>query len=516
MSNQQDRNSSVLVLVILAILLFLGGVFSYALFPDKSWLSAGLLIACLAALIGLGFRIRSTVSARIAMYGAYSLLMTGVVLGLVGVLNFLAQHYPYKVDLTRNKLNTLSDQTVKLVKGLQKPVKAVMYTKLAGREQFRPLLDNYKTLNPKFEVEYVDPDKEPSRAKQAGIKKYGTLQLLVGPRDAKVEEVNEEKVTNALIKLLKDKVQTLCAITGHGEKNFASQDAEGYAAAKSALTGQAYEFKDLNLLQDTKVPEVCDAIAIIGPTKSFFPQEIKALNEYLDQGGRAIIAVDVNLKGNELSPEIQTLLNRWYVKADQDLIVDPLSKMLGVDAAVPILATYSKDNPITKDFQTNCYFPFARSLQVMSGAPAGLHVQWLAQTTPKSWGEVNLKELASGAVKYDAGQDKAGPLNAVIAVEGKQKDSKASRNTRMVVFGTSQFATNNYSRFGGNLDFFTNAASWLMEDESLISIRTKEEEPTHMDLSPSTFKVLGIITVFLIPALIAATGIAVWAIRRKL
>ncbi|MGZ3709230.1 MAG: hypothetical protein ACXWPM_10850, partial [Bdellovibrionota bacterium] len=170
----------------------------------------------------------------------------------------------------------------------------------------------------------------------------------------------------------------------------------------------------------------------------------------------------------------------------------------------------------TKDFQTNCYFPFTRPVEVVPGAPVEMKVQWLGQTTPKSWAVTDLKMLASGQIEFRPGKDRNGPLNVAVAVDGKQKDSKAPRNTRLVVFGTSNFATNNYQRFGGNMDFFLNAASWVMEDESLISIRTKEEGPGKIELSFKTGRFILLLTVFVIPLLVAAAGIVIWIFRRRL
>jgi ABC-type uncharacterized transport system involved in gliding motility auxiliary subunit len=125
---------------------------------------------------------------RATLYGLNSFITVLLVLGILGVLNFLGSRYPLKWDLTKNKVHTLSDQTVKLVKGMKQSVKTTLFSKLQQKEQLRPLLENYKALNPQFEIEYIDPDREPARAKQAGIKKYGTLKLTVGTRENQVED----------------------------------------------------------------------------------------------------------------------------------------------------------------------------------------------------------------------------------------------------------------------------------------------------------------------------------------
>jgi ABC-type uncharacterized transport system involved in gliding motility auxiliary subunit len=500
-------------------LLLVGLVFARAVWAEYTWLTivdGVALLGVLGAMVGMNRK--QLMHSRSAAYGLNSAVTVLLVLGIVGVANFMASRYPQKADFTKNKLHTLSDQTVKLIKGLNKDVKVVLYAGAGEREKYRPLFDNYKALSTKFTVEYVDPNREVTRAKSAGIKKMGTAQLLVGSRDNKVDDPTEEKLTNTLIKMMKEKETVLCAITGHGERSFGSNEADGYEGAKKALQGQSYEVKDVNLMQEGKVPETCDAVAILGPQHAFFEPEIKTLQAYFEGGGRAVIAADINVKGAEAAPELAKLLEPWHVKTDSALIVDPLSRMMGVDAAVPILATFSKENSITKELggNFNCYFPFTRPLEVVPGAPAGMKVEWLAQTTPKSWGVTDMAQLASGQVTFREGKDKSGPLTAAIAVDGKQKDSKATRNTRLVVFGTSLFATNNYSRFGGNLDFFLNAASWIMEDESLISIRAKEEAPSKVELSQKAGNAILVLVVFLIPGLIAAGGITIWALRRRL
>lgn len=519
MTSQTDSNRESLITLLLTgawILLGVGLLVAWTVYPEVTWLWIALGVAFFGMLGGVIYRTRRAINSRTAAFGLNSVIFAVLVVSIVGVLNFFAIRYPLKRDVTRAKLHTLSEQTVKVVKGLQKEVKAVYFSKAPQREQVRPLLDNLKGLSTKLAVEYVDPDRETARAKQASIKKYGTLQLVVGQKDNNIEDPTEEKITNALIKLLKEKAQTLCAVTGHGEKSFGDGGSEGYEVVKKALGDQAYEVKDLSLAQETRVPDHCDAIAILGPTKSFFEPEIKALSDYLMNGGKVLAAVDVNIKGAEYAPELLKLLERWQVRAARALIVDPLSRMLGVDAAVPILATFSKENPITKDFQTNCYFPFARPLEIVPSAPSTLTVQWLGQTTPKSWAEGDLLELARGQVSMNPGADKPGPHNVAIAVSGKPRDSKAAKDTRMVVFGTSFFATNNHQRFGGNLDFFMNSVAWLLEDENLIAIRAKEEGPGKVELSDKQANFIFLLSVILVPLAVAIAGVAIWVLRRRL
>jgi ABC-type uncharacterized transport system involved in gliding motility auxiliary subunit len=497
-------------------ILLLALLFSRIIYPELVALTVILSILLMGGLTGLILQNRKALRSRTAAYGFNSVITVALVFGIVSVLNFLGYRYPSQLDTTHNKVHTLSDQSVKLLKSLKTPVQATYFAKTQQKEQFRPLLENYKAINPQFEVEYIDPDREPNRVKMAGVKKYGTLVLTYRTRENKVEDISEEKITNSLIKILKDKSPTLCTVIGHGEKNFEAQDAEGYQIVKKALMDQSYLVKDLSIIQETKVPDYCDAVALIGPTKMLLQPEVHALRDYLDRGGRAILAIDINLKGPEANPELLSLLDTWHVHASPAFVVDPLSRMFGVDASVAIIPTFNREHSITKDFQTQCVFPFTRPLEIKPGAPVGMNVQWLAQTTPKSWAVTDFGQIAKGEIRFHEGKDAQGPLNAAVTVEGKQKDSKATRDTRLVVFGSSFFATNHVSRNAGNLDFFVNSVSWAMEDESLISIRTKEEAPGKIELSQKAATAVGLLTIFVIPLLIAVGGVVIWVYRRKL
>ncbi|MEN9722105.1 MAG: hypothetical protein RJB38_91 [Pseudomonadota bacterium] len=460
--------------------------------------------------------LKKNLQSRAVAFGTHSAMTTVLVVSILGVLNFLGHRNPGKLDLTKDKLHTLSDQTKKVVRELKSSVKFVYFGKMDQGEQSRAFLENYRSLNPgKIELEIVDPNREPVRARQAGIRTLGTLQIVSGARDSQVSELVEEKVTNALIKLSKNTTPKLCVLTGHGEKSFTATDSEGFDSVRKGLVNQAYDVKETNLVTEGKIPEDCNALAIWGGTKAYFPQEIGLIRDYLAKGGRALMAIDLDIRGNEPSPELITLLDQWYIKPGKALVLDPFSRVLNLDPSVIILPTFSKDHPVTKGFELNAAFPFARPLEIRSGAPAGLNVQWLARSTPKSWAEKSFSELATGQVQKN-GEDQAGPLDAVISVEGKAKDSTATKNTRLVVFGSSLFANNNFSRMMGNADLFLNAASWVMEDESMISIRPKDSTGSKIELSQNQGTLIFILTVIAMPLVIATGGIGFWAYRKRL
>src|ERR1700730_7895243 len=112
-----------------------------------------------------------------------------VVFAIITVANVLANRYNKTFDATSNKRYSLSEQTAKIVKGLKQDATITYFDQASrfsqpGTNQISPkdLLQQYRNLSPKVHVTYVDPDKNPGLAREAGIKSYGTTVVQIGLR----------------------------------------------------------------------------------------------------------------------------------------------------------------------------------------------------------------------------------------------------------------------------------------------------------------------------------------------
>jgi ABC-type uncharacterized transport system involved in gliding motility auxiliary subunit len=461
-------------------------------------------------------QLRAAVGARSTKYGLNAVLTTLLVIGIIVVLNFLSFNHGWKKDLTRSGVNTLSDQTTKILKELKADVKVTAFVKAQGREQAKDLLENYRYHTDKIKYEFVDPDKEPGRTNAANVKKYNTVIFESGGKETRTEDLTEEKFTNALIKLVQSKTVTMCFLTGHGERAIDGSSAEGYSYIAKEMGVSSWVTQSVNLLQEAAVPANCTVLIVLGPTKAFFDKEIDAIGQWLDNGGRALFALDPDIqRGEDRNAQINKLLAKWFVRVRHEIVIDPLSKLLGAEASVPIVATYNKEHVVTKDFQATTLFPIASSVESLPSPPATLKVKWLAKSTPKSFAETDFKGLGKGQAKFDSGNDRMGPLDMVVAVEGK-REASAKADARIIVMGSSAMASNGYARHAQNMDLFLNSASWLADDESLISIRPKEDSAQPITLSQTEGRFIQLLTMVLVPLFSIGTGVTTYIRRRKL
>src|SRR5438067_5644191 len=140
---------------------------------------------------------------RQTKYTLYVVVYLVVILAILGAANWLANGHNKSFDSTSNKKFSLSDQTIKVVKGLKQDVTITDYDKTDKFTTARDLLDRYANLSSKLKVAYVDPDKKPQIVKAAGVRTYGQIRVNSGSKTEEAKSLTEEEINGALNRALK-------------------------------------------------------------------------------------------------------------------------------------------------------------------------------------------------------------------------------------------------------------------------------------------------------------------------
>ncbi len=100
---------------------------------------------------------------RALQFGSLTALSVLALVTVLGVANWAATKRPKSWDLTKDRIFTLQDDTVRTLKGLKSDVKAVAVYRMDedGYAQAESLLKRYAALSPRFTYEMVDPYKSP-------------------------------------------------------------------------------------------------------------------------------------------------------------------------------------------------------------------------------------------------------------------------------------------------------------------------------------------------------------------
>ena len=501
-----NRHEIARIIAFLGPVLLVAGYIRYSVRETMGPLNMSLLIAggvlTLAAIV-LNFRaIRQSSRRRSTRLGANTTVMSVAVIAIIGFANFLGYRHHKRIDLTTEKLYSLSDQTRKVVSELKKDVKVILFDK-DDQQGLGDQMKEYRNLSSRFSFERIDPQKNPGAANQYKVTKLGEVVVACGDRNERPKDTTEQSIINAIIKVTRDSLKKICFVEGHGEKKLSStNEGDGYGVVDKMLKGENYETKSINLVASNDVPSDCDVLVLAGPKQSLFPQEASAIGKYLEKGGKAMLLIDP-----DTDPKLDDVLHAWGIQLGNNTVVDVsgVGRFFQLGPGAPLARSYGS-HPITKDFEgTMTFFPLSRSVETTPGS--GASTTDLMKTSEESWAET---EISAGKVAFDEGKDKKGPITLGVAGSKTEGDNEA----RLVVIGDSDFAANQYVGVQRNGDLFMNSINWLAKDEDLISIRPKNPADRRVSMTESDQNQLFWITLVLMPLATIGSGVYIWWRRR--
>ena len=462
---------------------------------------------------------------REARFGSLAVASVAVVLAILIGINYLGARRNKRWDLTAARQFTLSEQTQKVLDNLESPVNRKVFDRTEGFARFRDRLEEYRSASDKLNVEYIDVDRQPRVANQYNIQSLGTVVLEYDGRVERVTSDGEQELTNGLIKVIQGTQHKVYFVQGHGEKSPDGTDRDGYSVIAQSLGSDNFTTDKLVLAQ-RDVPDDATVLIIAGPTVDFLAPEIDRLENYLNRGGKVLLMLDPPAKpGASDVAQLVGLAKEWGIDVGNNVVVDAsgIGQVLGTGPEVPVAAKYNA-HPITDKFNLLTAYSFARSVASNSAGANNRFAQNLVETSEQSWAETDMKGLLSSApITRDTDKgDLAGPVSLAAAVsasadnipsDGKDPEAKKPES-RLVVFGDSDFASNRWLGISGNRDLFLNTVNWLAQQENLIAIRAKDPEDRRITLTADQERRIMWLTIFIIPGLILLAGVHTWWRRR--
>ena len=465
---------------------------------------------------------------RQARYGTLAATSVVVVLAVLVAINYIAGKQNKRWDLTTNKQFSLSDQSRNVLQKLDSPLKITIFARELDFGRYQDKLKEYEYLSKKVSTEYVDPDKKPTVAQQNNIQQYGTILFQFKGRSERVTTDAEQDITNGIIKTVSGQQRKVYFTQGHGEKDTGSSERDGYNTIATALGRENYGVEKIVLAQQGSVPDDASVVVVAGPRIDFFPPEVDAVKKFLDKGGKLFLELDPPEKADSAPlANLIALAHDWGIQAGNNIVVDAsgMGRLIGTDASVPVAANYPS-HAITQRFTFLTAYPLAREASPISGGVNGRIAQPFVETSPRSWAEADIKGLlTSGQVSLDENKgDKKGPITIGSAVSAPLANAPAPKpgddpnapkpETRVVVLGDSDFASNGVLGIQGNRDLFMNIVGWLSQQENLISIRPKEPDDRRITMTSTVQTNIQLLALLVIPGVVFASGVYTWWRRR--
>jgi ABC-type uncharacterized transport system involved in gliding motility auxiliary subunit len=478
------------------------------------------------------------------------MLLTTV--GLIGILvavAWLTALHPLRMDLTANREYSLSPQTVKMMQSIDKPVHITFFHDRGMRETVE-LYELFAAQNDKITVEFFDPMINPAQAKLRGVEFAGTALYESEGRKLTINGPTETDIANGILRITQAKQQIACFVDGHGEPDpfsleshdhmegdaghshgletkFVQHERHGMAKARGGLEAMNYVVEKVSLLKTDAELSRCAVLIVAGPQSPLLEAELRSIDRYLDEGGNAMFMIDPFVKTG-----LEAVIRKFGIELGQGMVIDEASHFWA-DPSTPAVTDYNR-HEITSKLPLS-FFPGVRPLMPTKEPVPGVQVRQLVNSSAKSFANADKMRI-----DYKSGKNGYAPqtLMATARINPKTvesgetllkrlrgeetEDAKAPapekiiarKEARIVVAGDADFATNSFYHVLGNGALFLNAINFLASRENLIGLEPRTYDLPYVSMTNTQMKGTFILSIILIPLLMAAVGVAVWWRRR--
>jgi ABC-type uncharacterized transport system involved in gliding motility auxiliary subunit len=507
-------------------ILYLATIGLWLVTPEEKTINYSLTILALLLTSALTYQTKNEVKRKRTSWQirhlSYGALNFTLVLVIVAFLNYLSFKNAKQIDVSEGKINSLTEQTVQVVKGLKSKLGIKIFARNDQVPQVMSLVELYRYHKSNLETTIVDPDKEPQQISQYQIDKIPAVVMEYENKIEKITEHSELNYTNSLIRLKRDRSPKLLILNGHGEIDMAREDKEGGLILFEILKSAQFDIEVVNILEISDIEKDIDGVVIWGPRKNYPLEKLEMLDRYLHGGGRILLALDPTVDDDKIATLRNYIANSWGIAIPNHVVVDLNSHVSGSNGSVPLIKSFNTRHPITKNFIDPVFFPLGSNVYLSKDFTDKGVFKELAFTTdgPKAWADSNPTELISGKMIFNSDSDIPGPVAMAgsweeVLVSDSEKESAipVRKGAKIVAFGNSTFIQNVYAKVGGNYKFFLASLSWLLEDDLIESFNL----PTANDLTSFIVDdgqrlLIFYVVVVVIPVLFL---IIAWTFKRK-
>ena len=442
----------------------------------------------------------------------HNLIFLVGLLAVMGIIAWLSTQYSYQTDWTASQNNSLSKDSIKLLQSIPEAVHITAFSREDPmmRKRIRDLIGRYQRNKNDIHLKFVNPDAEPDRVRELGITRDGEILIAYQGRSEKVSQLAEQSVTNALLRIARQKEGKILFVTGHGERDPHGEANHALGNFGKVVEQKGIELDTLNLAETPSIPGSTRLLVIASPQVSLLPGETKLIVDYVKHGGNLLWLAEP-----KENPGLAPLAELLGVEFLPGVIVDASTQLFGINNPAFALVPSYRPHPVTQNMDSLTLFPRTAALQIET--EKGWDSTAVLTTVERSWTELGNLD---GTISLDPDSDeRGGPLDIGFALtrspaESDDDESESKQDQRIVIIGDGDFLANSYLGNGGNLDLGLNLIDWLNHDDQFISISARTAGDTTLELSKMAQMFIGFGFLFVLPAVLLFSGLFIWWRRR--
>lgn len=476
--------------------------------------------------------------------GLNLIVTVAALLALLAMTNYLAIRHYKRAFWTSDAPGQLSNRTRNVLATLTNDVKIIAYFK-SDDDLFphvRALLKEYQFASPHLAVQYVDYLRDgaqatliaanyklageisgknllivdsPGRAYKiinaADLSDYDYSELVTGKSQNvyRTHFKGELLLTSAIYSVSSLRSPKAYFVYNHNEHLPGDTDsARGYSKFAQMLNNENnFQVDTLDLTGKKEVPADCNLLIIAGPQTIVPESELEAIQRYLEQGGRLLVAFHVQTIVRHNATGLEKLLARWGVDVGENVILDPEHSSNG-NGMDPMPVQPGSHPTVNSLGNARVQMVMPRSIHAKPGGTRRdeTKVDELLFTGKNSVAITDVRRMLP----------KAAPSQPLMVAVEKSIPSLERGSTRIVAIGDSTLWVNQLIESGANRDLASSVVNWLVSQGLLLG-DIPRQAVKHYRLTMTSWQEIRLRWLLLagLPGLVLVVGTVVWLRRRN-
>ncbi len=449
------------------------------------------------------------------------------------------------VDATESSIYSITDETKDMLKNLDEDVTVyVMSSKNDADSYIKRTLSRYSSESGHIKVEYKDTTKYPTFYQEYTdtAPTEGSL-IVVDEETGKSKVIDyydiyvsdyssyyttgsyttdydcEGQIDSALTYVRSEDMYTIYQIEGHDE---AINDSNNFGTSETLTDiiekyNCGIETVTLATMNEISVDD-CAALLIIGPEKDYTEEDAKKVKDYLNAGGKAIIAVENMASLGVDKPNFYSILEDFNISVEDGVIAENNTSYYYASGG-PWYVLTEGITGYASDLSSYVFTPYTVGFSQLDEENEDVTYTALASTSSNSV----LKTDPSSATSYEKEKgDVDGPFDVVVTaskeISSGDDDDLDTVTAEILVFGSAYALSDTMDSIvsQSNTQIVNNALdSYIDTSIQTVSIPAKSLTPSTLTVTESGSRWFGILIAIVLPIAVLVAGIAVWASRRK-
>ncbi|MCR5600543.1 MAG: GldG family protein [Ruminococcus sp.] len=493
--------------------------------------------------------------------GTIAFVLAILVLMIFVPINLIVSYYDKGFDMTPAKKYTLSEKTVELLEQTSdKHIDIYFLYKLekfqrADASELLPLYHTLQQLDERSNITLTcfEPDENAALAKELDpegtigtargdlfikcnnvVKKIGHSKFFQQGTDGVRQYAGEELIAAAISTCASGSLPGIYFLTGHGEKSITGS-LETYARQ---LKSNDYDVQELDLDKEGAIPSNAKIIYLAGPQEDITVKEKDLLCEYADNGGSLSFLIDpCDTEGRFYN--IEAVMEKFGLILDYNIVTEtsPANQLQDRDSKqsenffrVEYPAGGQSNDEFTEDLTSDLNelvsngsyiagISYPRSVTEIpeDSFPGAAYTErsTIIRNLADDSGAYTTKSKSMGGDDITA-QQADEMLSGMVLDFGYYSYNKTSGG-KMVFIGTTSIIDQDMIAVSVSgtqmLALFSN--TWLYDSDIQFGVGNKLNSYDYMIFKDSKEATSVMVIVYIIPAILAIFGIAVWIKRRN-